>query len=306
MEKKLILKNDHLQAEIRLPGSEPESQRFDSAAVISQVTLHGQHVFCQPEQVFPERVTCYGFGLCSEFVMDDVGKLARKGDFFPKPGVGLLRQIEDGRIYDKWSCYEEKKFAKAWENGEDWIIFREEPVVCLGIGLKIRREMRLEENAILLNTIVENVGTERAVLAEYQHNFVAIDNLPVGEGYCLEIPFDGTLPEMERSFTVLSTGEPLADGCVRVEGSQVRWIRTEPDRTWQKITEPEDILNCETYGWKLTHKDSPVSIAEVCGFKPAKLVLWGVEHCICTEAYHGIDLLPGEKECFTRKWIFED
>ena len=45
-----VLKNQRLEVTIRLPGSQPESERFDSSCVVEQVLLDGKHTFCQPEQ----------------------------------------------------------------------------------------------------------------------------------------------------------------------------------------------------------------------------------------------------------------
>ena len=95
-----VLKNQRLEVTIRLPGSQPESERFDSSCVVEQVLLDGEHTFCQPEQKIASRVTCWGFGLNAEFDMNDVARKARKGELFPKPGVGLMTQIEDNRPYD--------------------------------------------------------------------------------------------------------------------------------------------------------------------------------------------------------------
>lgn len=80
------LTNGILDVELRLPGSEPAWTRFDLSGMISQVTLHGKHRFCQPEQTekHPNRVTCYGFGLSSEFCMNELPSELPAGEKFPK------------------------------------------------------------------------------------------------------------------------------------------------------------------------------------------------------------------------------
>jgi len=305
-EQKIItLNNGILEAEIRLPGACPESERFDSAAVIQQVTLHGRHRFGQPEQHIPTRVTCHGFGLCAEFVMDDIGREAGAGELFPKPGIGVLTQIADGKPYDMWSHYEIQRYPKTWEMEKDGIIFREEPLPCMGIALEIVRRLRLLNNQIILETEIHNTGTRRAAFSEYQHNFVAIDDLPVGEGYQLEIPFDGTLIQLPECCRNLPDFKPV-EGFICVEKQKAAWVGKVVNQTWHKTTEADNILCLEKYGWKLTHRDSDASVSEDCDFKPSKLVLWGVEHCICTEVYHAIDIMPGEKDRYIRTWTFED
>ena len=64
------LKNQYLTVTVRLPEENPKTQRFDTAAVISQVVLNGRHTFCQPEQLLQHRVNTDGCGLCSEFLWE--------------------------------------------------------------------------------------------------------------------------------------------------------------------------------------------------------------------------------------------
>lgn len=58
--------------------------------------------------------------------------------------------------------------------------------------------------------------------------------------------------------------------------------------------------------WKLTHRDQRVSVAEKLTFCPSGLVLWGVEHCICTEVYIPISVIPGQSQSWTRIWKFSE
>ena len=301
----LTLSNDTLSAEIRLPGSESASERFDSAAVVQQIILHGRHRFGQPEQYIRDRVTCYGFGLCAEFDMNDAGTEAMAGDFFPKPGVGLMKQLKDRLPYNMWQHYEIRRFPKRWEHGADWIVFHEEPIACLGIALEIVRKLQLDRNRIILSTSVRNAGSRAVSFSEYQHNFVAVDDLPVGDGYCLELPFDGTIQDLPDRCRTLPDFRPAA-GFIRVEGQKAFWQGKVLNQTWHKTTERDQILPCERYRWTLSHRDSEASVSEQCSFRPSKLVLWGVEHCICTEVYHDIRLEPGETDIYTRTWTFED
>ena len=304
-EKVTILQNGILTAEIRLPGSEPVSERFDSAGVVQQVILHGKHRFGQPEQYIPERVTCWGVGLCAEYDMDAIGREAKVWEPFPKPGIGLLTQIEDGKPYDMWRHYEIERFPVTWEQGEDRITFREAPLPCRGIALEIERALRLEENCIVLRTTVKNVGERWAIFSEYQHNFVAIDDLPVGEGYSLELPFDGTLGALPSRCRSLPDFQPTAP-FIRVEGQTAYWQGRVQNQTWHKVTERSDIRLEAPWQWVLRHTESDASVSETVDFPPQKVVLWGVEHCICTEVYHTIDLAPGAEDTYVRTWRFED
>ena len=300
----IILENGDLRVTLRHPDREPRGVRFDTAAAAVQVVLHGRHTFCQPEQRLPGRITCWGEGLCGELDIPGIAEEVPAGDFFPKPGVGLLRQAEDRAPYHIMRAYEARRFPKRWEAGADWAVFTEEPEPCLGIALRLRREIRLEGNAVVLTTEAENTGTRAVSFTEYQHNFVALDDLPVGDGYSLEIPFDGTLAQLPGRFRRLEDGQPVSRA--RTEGQRVLWTAPPDSVTWHKVTEAPDILPCPEYRWTLSHRDSAASVSEVTDFRPARLVLWGVEHCICTEVYFAASLAPGGRCTWRRTWVFRD
>lgn len=133
--------------------------------------LDGEHTFCQPEQKIASRVTCWGFGLNAEFDMNDVARKARKGELFPKPGVGLMTQIEDNRPYDMWKHYEIARYPKKWACGPDWIEFTEEQPECLGVSLKITRRLSLRGNEIHLQTEIRNTGSVRAEFSRVSTQF---------------------------------------------------------------------------------------------------------------------------------------
>ena len=83
--------------------------------------------------------------------------------------------------------------------------------------------MSLRENEIHLQTEIRNTGSVRAEFSEYQHNFVAIDDLPVQKGYRLEIPFDQTIDQLPERFVLQSDYTARAESSVRVEGQTVVW-----------------------------------------------------------------------------------
>ena len=96
-----------------------------------------------------------------------------------------------------------------------------------------------------------------------------------------------------------------AESSVRVEGQTVVWTDGMDGKAYHKVTPAEKIADLPSYGWKLFHEQSPASVQETMDFKPWRLVLWGVEHCICPEVYCRICVDPGEMQTYTRHWIFE-
>ena len=65
---------------------------------------------------------------------------------------------------------------------------------------------------------------------------------------------------------------------------------------YHKVTEREDILSCPEYTWRLSHEKSDASISETVHFVPAKLVIWGIEHCVCAEVYNEWNVPVGGRQ----------
>lgn len=299
------LYTDDLTVELRDPEEE-FSERFDASAVVRQVELHGKHRFCQPEQRIPGRQTCRGEGLCGEFVWDEIAERAAPGEYFPKFGVGLLRQRPEGGAYDMWKHYEVLPVKIDVHMRENSAVFVQENPVCLGLAARITKEVRLYRNTLRLTTEIINTGSLPLNLQEYQHNFVAIDDIPAGPGYRLELPFDGTLERVRSAAHCLPNRNMPAPGTLDAEHGAMIWRSGMDGREYHKVTEKNFILPCPSYRWRLSHSDSTASISETVHFTPERLVLWGVEHCICTEVYARWRLQPGERASFARTWCFCD
>lgn len=307
--RKAILKNKYLEVVFRLPGCEPESQRFDSCGMIEQVTLNGRHTFCVPEQLDKGRVTTNGFGLCSEFIWNDLACESKKGEKFPKLGVGIFTQIENNMRFDKWKTYEVCPFEKSYEVRGNKIIFKETPKECMGIAAVILKAVSLYNNTLTVSTTIENVGNRKLELAEFQHNFTAIDGLSAGPGYRLFLPFDGRLEHGDWDIKTLDKrGVPDKEvpSMLKTEGNILLWEDSMEGKTFHKITRGEGIRTLPEYSWKLSHEKSLASVREICHFLPDRFSLWAVEHVISTEVFCRIELEPGERMNFARTWLFED
>jgi hypothetical protein len=300
----LLLRTGDLEVRLRKP--EVFSERFAQVGVVEQVTLHGKHCFCQPEQKLMERATCHGVGLCSEFVWDELAKEAAPGEFFPKLGVGLLRQRPEGGAYDMWKHYEVTPFPASVHIMEHKAVFEQEPIPCMGVAARLTRIVEVCRNLLTITTTLENTGERSLSLQEYQHNFVAVDDLPVGPGYRLEIPFDGSLEKISESTVRIEDYHTSVPGVIKTDGKVILWKKTMNQTACHKVTGQEKILPCDIYSWKMSHDDCEASVSETVQFVPSGLVIWGIEHCMCAEVYGRWDVEPGERQTLVRTWRFED
>ena len=303
---RIVLRTADLEVTFKGAEAWPFSERFAGAGVVEQVVLHKKHRFCQPEQKLPGRVTCHGQGLCSEFVWDQLAGEAAEGQFFPKIGVGLLRQRPEGGAYDMWKHYETEAFPTEVYVSGNRVIYRQKPRSCLDIAVELTRTAEVYRNIITIVTKLKNVGKRTVTPEEYHHNFVAIDDYPVGPGYQLEIPFDGTLAELEESTVRIGDYRTPVKEVIKTSGQTVFWKKQMTGTACHKVTEENRILDCPQYWWRLSHQDSPAAVEEHVNFVPSGLVVWGIEHCIWPEVYGRWHVEPGKEKVMVRTWRFED
>ena len=296
------LENGRLKITFTNPA-DMTSPRFAHAGFITDVLLDDKWQFCMPEQLLPDRRNSKGCGLSGEFVLS-TGELAKKGEWFFKPGVGLVKQTADFQRFNIFGTYKVKAFPVIIEHADDQsITFFQKGTVWNGYGADIRKIYRLQENQLILTVEVTNTGTENFELSEYQHNFVSLNQIPAGPGYQLMLPCDKNLNMIEQA-TLRQGDEHPMPSAVCVQGDTVHWKETLDNR----------ILYHESYSvhteapayWILKHENSPISIQENVNFTPSMIIVWAVEHCICAELYHTVQLTPGESTQWQRTWTFEN
>lgn len=303
------IQNDRVRVHFRFTPGEIYSERFEAIGVMDQITLDGRYMFCEPEQRRPGRVTCHGVGLCGEYVWDELAQEAAPGQEFPKLGVGLLTQRPEGGRYNMWKHYDVTPFPSRVSYDADRAVFIQEPVECLGVAAEIVKEVWLEENTIHTRTTVTNAGERPLELSEYQHNFVSLNGLEIGPGYFLDVPFDATLHRISKSaFNLdnLDNLETRLSGFMETSGNSVYWLRPMDGHGYHKITEKSDLHMENGAYWRLRHTVSPLSVKERISFQPSRLVIWGIEHCVCAEVYVPICVPRGGAQTWERTWIFED
>ena len=294
------LSNHRLSVTIADP-SKLQTQRFDHTALIRQVLLDGKYTFCTPEQVLPHRRTTFGFGLAGEFLLEGAAEETRKGQWFLKPGVGLMEQRADFAPYDMWQHYNVKPFPVSVAQEGDSLVFTQESGEAGGYGIRIQKQLSLRENRLIMDIQADNTGKKPCILREYQHNFLSLEGKPIGPGYALEIPCDRTLGDIIRK-TLRQGDEIVLPSAVRVEDSRILW--TDDLNGKVMYHRSDDIAPDAPHRWTLRHTQSPCTVSEAVDFIPSRMDIWAVEHCACTEFYFSAGLLPGESARWQRVWTF--
>ena len=216
--------SDRLVVELLEPGSAAYARtRFDWTGFITQVILDGKHTVCVPESPIAGEGTG-GIGLCSEFGSsipvgyDD----AAPGEKFPKFGVGVLERVDDTE-YSSFYPYPNTPYPIRVETETSAVTFTVDPIPVRGYAVRLTKRVEVVENHLLIRSRLHNLGEKRIVTQEYNHNFVGIDNAPIGPDYTLNVPFDivtnREIPYTVENGTITWPAEPKAPIAMGLTGS---------------------------------------------------------------------------------------
>jgi hypothetical protein len=199
-----------------------ESSRFEHGSMIGSITrrkqggekhvLYGTDLWRAPHNPFwPES----GVGLASEFGVGDDGDFctyrcgwygvnnitngvlgyqqARAGDPFLKIGVGALVKgscqacdITDGYKFNSPYRFANDPIWSMYQPSVGNLILEHE--AHLGkYGYRIKKEITLEEDTLLVSTTLTNLGVEAFSTVWYSHHFYSCDSKPIGPGYQVEM-----------------------------------------------------------------------------------------------------------------------
>ncbi|WP_150275234.1 hypothetical protein [Paenibacillus tepidiphilus] len=287
------LNNGILSAVIEEPGAYGGT-RFDWSGFISQVTLErGGYTFCVPESLSPGAGTG-GAGLCNEFgISRAIGyEEAKVGEWFPKPGVGLLQKTAAGP-YSFSGEYPLIPFTFNMQRNESAVTYTVEPLECRGYSMRLTKVIELKLDRLNISYTLENSGEKPIITEEYVHNFLGIGSAPVGSDYRLNLPGKPRIEETESSYTA---------ELLEYTGSALTWKR-QPERPFYcklgfRAGAPAD------YYWELLHLPSGTGVRESGDYTPQRMALWGERHVISPEVFADIFIEPGMTGSWRRSFQF--
>ena len=311
------LHSERLLVEIAQPGSVYQRARFDWSGFVTQVTLDGRHTFCVPEDPDPKKGTG-GIGLCGEFGIERAVGYAEAGvgECFPKPGIGLLRK-PDSDSYKFNRDYEiVKTFPVRSDISENQVTFTVEPIECNGYAARTTKSLRLAGNHLEIVETIENLGEKPIHTEEYYHNFISIDNQPLGPDYRLKFPFvwiseqvaesyrpllPGLLKKIPRSALELLLKQFQDDRILVLEGKEMT-LRGKPRKAF--YARSSSFKQTDQPTWEITHQPSGVSLREYDDFSPWRVAVWGAAHVVSAEVFIDLNVAAGKTQTWTRKYEF--
>lgn len=295
----ILLSNERLRVEIAEPGERPnDTLRFDRAGFISDVTLDGDTHFGANEPMNLRHLSSGGRGLCCEFSGDFATDVA-VGDYFPKLGVGLIKQDSELGYQFAHNYQEVNPYPVTYEATATSVTFQTAAVPCQGIAAEGTKKIRIEDNTLILEASLTNVGEKVITTEEYCHNFLSIDGMAISPDYRLELP---DMPDLGHEglegFGGYDHNNFVADG------KAIAFKNCETDVSLSVLSTKGHTAK-DAFTWKLLHKGAKASVTGVDTVEPTSLLLWATDHIVSPEIIQTITLGPGETHSWRRQWTFE-
>lgn len=316
----IALRSSRLVVEIAKPGAVYQGTRFDWTAFITQVTLDDQHTFCVPEDPDPTKGTG-GAGLCNEFGIEKAigyDEIA-PGESFPKLGVGLLRR-PDERAYNFFRPHEiVERFPMKAEIQADAVCFTVEPLDCRGYAARLTKTVSVRDNLLELCYQLENTGAKALATHEYCHNFMGIDNQPLGPGYRLSFPYPIQLQNNDAAIRssmpeeIRKLPEDVLARVIEEHKQKSRLIFDIQNDKFSLNAAPDKPFYCRLEGffptqkpqWELTYRPGEITMREYDDFAPSRVAIWGTTHVISAEVFLDFHIEPGQSQTWTRRYEFD-
>ena len=146
------------------------------------------------------------------------------------------------------------------------------------------KQLRLHDLQLQLHFKLENVGETPISTQNYAHNFVALDDQPIGAGY--ELTFANEINP--KTFGEFVDSESL----LFISGNQVKWTKTPTVDFYV-----EHALKNSGSGkiWELFHKQCRIRLSESINFEGTHLNLWGKGHVVSPRSSIQFTSIPEKK-----------
>lgn len=312
---KALLSNGTVDALVFLPDAKDgyyRGSRFDWAGVVGCLSLHGHTYFGEWFSKYDPLRNDSITGPVEEFRTDD-GPLgyngphgemfvkpgaigyneAKPGEGFLKPGVGVLKRIDDspyefGGAYPildpgKWTVKVGKRSVRFRQvlNGPDGYAYVYEKVLTLE---KDRPVMTLTHS-------LKNTGKKSIETNVYDHDFFMLDGKPTGPGMVVHFAFEP---------------KPQGDlgAAAKIEGKDLVYVDTLGPRkgVMGYIAGFSDRVS--DFDFTVEDKNSGVGVQQTSDSPLVRMYFWSTQRVICPEGYLHLNVAPGETGHWTLHYRF--
>jgi hypothetical protein len=268
--------------------------RFDWSGQIARAEWKGHTFFGEWQTPHDPAGHDHVVGPAEEFSMEDPPghQEAAMGESFLKIGVGLLKKrAELYRFFGNHSIAQSGTWDVA--NGDDWVEFRQ-ALACGDFAYGYTKRVAIAKNgsAFAIAHTLKNTGRKPLNTTHYCHNFVIIDDEPIGPAYKLTFAFDCAIAQQAGAAQVAATGKEL---------------------TFPAIFADETRLYALLKGGLGTADQNRFSIENtksgaglrIIGDQPTlKFVVYAEKTAVCPEAFIRIDVPPGSAMMWETRYEF--
>ena len=274
--------------------------RFDWSGIVSQVSYQG-HTFLS-EYIVPHDPTKNGHtvGLSEEFGMGIDGlpaplgyENAQPGETMLKVGAGLLERIDEQGYRFGYDYKITDTGTWRSTHGRTWAQFVHEITSDNGYGYLYTKRIELADNEpkVIIHRVLKNTGTRFIKQGHYNHNFVIIDDKPIGKGYVITLPFEIKADSDMR-------------GLIDIKGSQlILGGSIEPDKPvfarlsgFQGTVDDNEAI--------IQHVNSGVGVRISGDYPVVRYNLYAAHNCICPEPFVELAVAPGQEAIWRGSYTF--
>ncbi len=286
----LVLKNKNLNLEFHTSKDGYQGTRFVQIGKLVALSFRGTSIVTSELQKGFSKE--HGAGFYNEFDIDTaLGYVeTEKGDWFHKIGVGLLKK--DDEVYDFSKKYECIKPALQMKLGNKSIAFSAIQKEYNGYAYEMRQTYHLGECGFSIEYALKNTGQKPIITAEYNHNFLQINQASMGPSYQLNFP---TEVEMTKKSTFVNP-----NNVVDFTSKRLRFQATPKSDFFISDLHAGTL---KIQGWELIQNN--VKIKAITDFTPSKMNIWGAGHVISPELFAEIEVVPGNEKTWNRSYEFE-
>ena len=271
-----VLDNGNITIKIQAPREVYDHPRFSQLGLITSAVRDGVEY---TTECIAGKARREGLGLACEYGIFNppLYENVPTGVRFPKPGVGALMKFrEDYSFGDDFdTLYADIRITQ----GDGCIEFSE--TTSLGeYSVFASNRISLDGVDIVNAYRVENLGGKPFVTEEYCHNFINLGQLHItGVSVDIDCPFD--LSQSPK--------------CISRTGRGIRFDAPPPEGYYFRFTDG-------ALPRVFTMAGETLAFRETVDFTPGIIALWGQAYVSCVELFNTLNLQPGEKTAYTRRF----
>jgi hypothetical protein len=286
MKNTVVLRNQHVEVEIALPGREYTGCRFDQGGFIKQITLDGKHTFLGKEQTKRGKGT-KGLGMIHGWLWKNTDRYDQTpvGSYFPILGAGSLLK-PDSQPYSFMRSYEFIGNQHEWDTaGQDSVTFCSYQALSDTSKVKIERTFTLCDHSVRISSTITNLGEEPILAEEYNHNFLSFDQHMITKEY--------------KVFSNYPLKAQMVRGTIGLEAKAFTPLAFDEENDTIAFT-PEGFGTEECCITTIENARTNTKAVLTEHFKVERAFVWISPWCLCPEYFKLVDLKKGEVDTFVR------